>query len=74
MTVSASTLPSEFIACVSEGREATIRELHAVAERIWADGASERSAFAWGTLSIASPQRLAALQAAHLALRGDANP
>ena len=56
------------------GTVPAVHELHAVAERIWADSASELSAFTWVTLSIALPQRLVALRAAHLALSGDANP
>jgi hypothetical protein len=63
---------SEVVSCVSEGRDPTVHELFAVAERIWVEGADQRSAFGWGSLSTASSERLGALRAAQLALCGDA--
>lgn len=61
---------SEVVDCVAEGRDPSPEELFSVARRIWADGAAERSAFAWGKLPIDSPDRVEALRAAQLALCG----
>lgn len=64
MTVPLSALfAREAVACMSEGRDPTVRELFVVAQRIWVDGADRRSAFAWGWLPAASPDRLASLRA-----------
>lgn len=58
------------IDCVASDRAPTIQELFHVAERIWIDGASDRSAFRWGRLAPADPAKLMALRAAQVALRG----
>lgn len=58
------------IGCVAEGRDPTVQELFHVAQRIWSDGAPDRSAFAWGRLPTASLDRLSALRSARLALCG----
>ncbi|WP_245841912.1 hypothetical protein [Sphingomonas lenta] len=44
-----------------------------MAERVWVEGAAERSAFAWGRLPSAHPDRVTALRAAQAALCGDAD-
>ena len=61
------------IACLSEGRDPTVQEMCHVAKRIWADGAADRSAFAWHAMPTTSTERLLALRAAHLALCGSAD-
>lgn len=60
----------EVVECIAEGRDPSLEELFTVAQRIWADGAADRSAFAWGKLPAASPDRVEALRAAQLALCG----
>ena len=60
----------EVVDCVSEGRDLTIAELFRLAERIWLDGAAERSAFAWGQLAPSDPERLSSLRAAVAAAVG----
>ena len=71
--MSASTSPfmlDQLVECIATGREPTIHELFAVAERIWTDGAAERSAFAWDQLAPDASERLVALRGAQLALTG----
>ncbi len=69
MTLSASPMIiSEVIDCMSEDREPSVQDLFRVAERIWSEGAPNRSAFAWGSLPAA--ERVQSLRAAQLALRG----
>ena len=58
------------IDCVASDRAPTIQELFHVAERIWLDGAADRSAFRWGHLAPADPSKLMALRAAQAALLG----
>ncbi|GHH26103.1 hypothetical protein GCM10008023_40210 [Sphingomonas glacialis] len=58
------------IDCVASDRAPTIQELFHVAERIWTDGASDRSAFRWGRLAPTDPARLLSLRAAQMALMG----
>ena len=49
MTMSNSPLmPDEIIECMGTGRNPTVQELYAVAERIWTDGSAGRSALSWG--------------------------
>ena len=60
----------EVIECVSEGRDPTTPELFRLAERIWRDGAAERSVFAWGQLASSDPERLSSLRAAVAAAIG----
>lgn len=60
----------EVIECVSEGRSPTTPELFRLAERIWREGAAERSAFAWGQLASSDPERLCSLRAAVAAAVG----
>ncbi|PAX06383.1 hypothetical protein CKY28_17425 [Sphingomonas lenta] len=64
---------AELVACIGEAREPTVPELFSVAERVWVEGAAERSAFAWGRLPSAHPDRVTALRAAQAALCGDAD-
>jgi hypothetical protein len=69
--MTSSTSPmiiNEVIDCMSEDREPSVEDLFRVAERIWSEGAANRSAFAWGSLSAA--ERVQPLRAAQLALRG----
>ena len=71
MTPSTNKLfASEIVGCLGEGRGPTVKELFSVAERIWADGGADRSAFGWGSLPIDSLSKLQALRAAQLALCG----
>ena len=71
--MSASTsllIPDQLVSCIATGREPTVHELFAVAERMWIDGAAERSAFAWDRLAPDAGERLTALRNAQLALTG----
>lgn len=71
--MSASTsplIPDQLVDCIATGREPTVHELFAVAERMWIDGAAERSAFAWDRLAPDASERLTALRNAQLALTG----
>ena len=71
--MSASTgplMPEQLVDCIATGREPTVHELFAVAERMWIDGAAERSAFAWDRLAPDAGERLIALRGAQLALSG----
>ena len=71
VTISINPLfANEVVDCVAEGRDPTLHELFSVAQRIWAEGAADRSAFAWGKLPTSSPARVDALRAAQLALCG----
>jgi hypothetical protein len=58
------------IDCMASDRAPTIQELIQVAERIWAEGAADRSAFRWGRLAPADPGKLMSLRAAQVALLG----
>ena len=58
------------IDCVASDRAPTIREIFHVAERIWTDGASDRSAFSWDRLAPTDPAKLMSLRAAQMALLG----
>lgn len=58
------------IDCVATDRAPTVQELFHVAERIWTEGASDRSAFRWGRLAPTDPARLRSLRAAQMALLG----
>jgi hypothetical protein len=60
----------ELVNCMAESRVPTDAERAIVAQRIWSDGAPLRSAFAWESLSISSPDRLASMRAADLAFYG----
>ena len=72
MTMSNSPLmPDEIIECMGTGRDPTVQELYAVAERIWTDGSAGRSALSWGRLALNSGDRLKAIRGAQLALYGD---
>ncbi len=71
MTVSATSLMSDqLVDCMANGRDPTARELFDVAERIWTDGAAERSTFSWEDLHPKSSDRLIAFRSAQLALSG----
>lgn len=73
MTTSISPLmPDQVIDCMASGRNPTVQELFVIAERIWTDGASGRSAFSWGRLPPNSDDRRNALRGAQLALTGSA--
>ena len=73
MTRSCNSLfAHEVIECVSEGREPTLHELFRLAERIWQECGSERSAFAWDRLPTSDPERLCSLRAAMAAAVGSA--
>ena len=65
-----SLIPDQLVNCIATGREPTVHELFAVAERMWIDGAAERSAFAWDRLAPDASDRLTALRNAQLALTG----
>ncbi|MGY2737282.1 hypothetical protein ACVWYO_005015 [Sphingomonas sp. UYP23] len=58
------------IDCVGSNRAPTVQELFHVAERIWTDGASDRSAIRWGRLAPTDPAKLMSLRAAQAALLG----
>jgi len=58
------------IDCVATDRPPTVQELFQVAQRIWTDGAANRSAFRWGCLPSTDPEKLTALRAAQVALLG----
>jgi hypothetical protein len=60
----------ELVDCIAESRQPTDAERAVVAQRIWSDGAPQRSAFAWESLSVSSPDRLASMRAADLAFYG----
>ena len=69
MTASMSPMIiDEVVDCMSEAKNPTVQDLFSVAQRIWSEGAPNRSAFAWGTLPVAD--RAYALRAARLALCG----
>lgn len=61
---------NEVIECVSEGRNPTVDELFRLAQRIWQESASERSAFSWDQLAPSHPERLCSLRAAMAAASG----
>ena len=63
-------IPDQLVDCIAAGREPTVRELFAVAEWMWIDGAAERSVFAWDQLASDASERLIALRGAQLALAG----
>jgi hypothetical protein len=58
------------IDCMATDREPSVQELFQVAQRIWTEGAPDRSAFRWGILPSADSEKLVALRAAHVALSG----
>lgn len=60
----------ELVSCVSAGGDPSVTELFSVARRVWLEGAADRSAFAWGRLSPADPERVCALRVAHAAMAG----
>ena len=63
-------IPDQLVDCIANDRDPTVRELFALAERMWTDASGARSAFAWGGLPPASTDRLVALRSAQLALSG----
>lgn len=65
-----SLVPDQLVDCIASGREPTVAELFAVAERIWTESAAERSAFDWSRLVPTSSYRLTALRGAQAALTG----
>ena len=65
-----SLFENAVIDCIATGRGPSITELVIVAERIWVDGASDRSAFRWGCLPPTHSEKLFALRAAQVALLG----
>ncbi|GAY19510.1 MULTISPECIES: hypothetical protein [Sphingomonadaceae] len=58
------------IDCVATDREPTVQELFHVAQRIWAEGAANRSVFRWDCLPPTDTEKLLALRAAQAALSG----
>jgi hypothetical protein len=58
------------IDCVATNRAPTVKELFHVAERIWGEGAADRSTLRWGRLAPTDPDKLMALRAAQIALLG----
>ena len=58
------------IDCVATDRQPSVQELFCVAQRIWSDGAANRSALRWGRLAPTDAQKLLALRAAHIAMCG----
>jgi hypothetical protein len=71
MTKSTTPLVADqLVDCMANGRDPTVHELSHVAERIWTDGADERSAFGWGSLAANSSDRLFAFRSAQVALVG----
>jgi hypothetical protein len=58
------------ISCVAAGRDPTVPELFDLAERMWTESATDRSAFAWGQLHPASTDRVVALRSALVAFSG----
>ncbi|WP_242141036.1 hypothetical protein [Sphingomonas sp. TREG-RG-20F-R18-01] len=58
------------IDCVATDRQPSVQELFRVAQRIWLDGAADRSAFRWGRLAPTDAEKLLALRAAQVALSG----
>ena len=58
------------IDCIANDRDPTVAELFGVAERIWAHGNAERSAFSWDQLPTGSQERVFSLRAAQAAFRG----
>lgn len=70
MALSASPVPSQILECVGTGRAPTAHDVLDVAERIWLDGAHDRSAFAWTKMASDSEERLTAIRAARMALAG----
>ncbi len=72
MPRSASLIPPEVIACMTQDRAPTVREVEDVAARIRTESATARSAFAWGELEARSREWAVALRAALMALEGSA--
>ena len=65
-------VPDQIVDCVSTGRVPTAADLDTVASRMWNEGAIRRSAFSWGQLAAAAPDRVVALRSAVMALQGSA--
>ena len=71
MTSSTSPLVADaLVDCIATGRDPTIHDLLALAQRMWMEGAPNRSAFAWNRLASDGGDRLLALRGAHAALSG----
>jgi hypothetical protein len=67
-------VPERFlIDCVATGRDPTVQELLAVAERIWSETGRARSALSWRYLPTSSEDRARAIQLALAAMRGSAS-
>lgn len=56
--------------CVATGREPTVHELAQLADRVWSDASSRKSAFSWSDSSSLKIDRVIAFRAALLAFRG----
>ena len=63
-------ISDQLVDCIANDRDPTVHELFALAERIWTDAAGLKSAFTWDRLPRDTGDRLFALRAAQLALRG----
>lgn len=65
--------PEALIACIAAGRDPTVQELFALAERVWIDGGAARSVFGWHELPPAHVERLQSIRTARIALSGNAD-
>lgn len=70
MQRSTPLFPHQLVECIATGRDPSVLELEGLAERIWSEGATSRSAFSWDGLPSASLDRVIALRSSLLALRG----
>ena len=71
MTVSSCPfVANELVACMSTARPRTVQELFALAERMWVEGATCRSALSWNNLASDASDRVLAQPGAQAALIG----
>lgn len=59
------------IDCLACDRAPSVQELFHVAEVIWKDGGSDRSALRWRRLAPTDPDKIMSLRAAQIALLGN---
>jgi len=62
------SIAKELVECMATGRDPTVPELMDLAQRIWIEGAEDRSAFAWGQMATDTSERISALRTAAAAL------
>lgn len=60
----------EVVACMQQARSPSTEEVARVAEAVWRDMTTGRSAFAWGDLTEDSSERLISMRVAGAALGG----